>query len=260
MIGVDGLVGRLEAYFDAVPRTAADAEMIGPFTLFVGRAAWAYYARPRLGLVDGVRRDDVTALLARQHELDVPTEIEWQPAVTPSLADAAAAAGMVVHEFRLLVHAPDSVHPSVGWRPEPGIRLVGATDDLAPLLAAQQQGFGAPATVDPAAVDTLRARMEAGLTRVVAGYAGVPDRPVCVGMHNPVGEVSEVVGVSTVPSARRQGWAGKVSEALAADAYALGVRTVFLSAATDEVARVYRRVGFMDVGTVCAAELPAQRT
>jgi predicted GNAT family acetyltransferase len=75
-------------------------------------------------------------------------------------------------------------------------------------------------------------------------------------MHNPVGEVSEVVGVSTVPSARRQGWAARVSEALVADAYALGVRTVFLSAAGDDVARIYRRVGFVDIGTVCAAELP----
>ena len=37
----------------------------------------------------------------------------------------------------------------------------------------------------------------------------------------------------------------------------LGIRTVFLSAEGDDVARIYRRVGFTDVGTVCAAELPS---
>lgn len=256
MIADDGLTTRIEAYYDAAPRTGADAETQGPFTLFIGRGAWAYYARPRLGLVGDVSRDDVLALLARQRELDVPTEIEWQPSVTPSLTDAARAAGMVVHEFRLMVHADDA-NPSAEPDPASAARLVRATDDLAELLSAQQQGFGASETVDEAAVRTLRARMEAGVTRVAAGYPAGAGRPVCVGMHNPVGEVSELVGVSTVPSARRQGWAARVSKALVADALALGVRTVLLSAAGDDVARVYRRAGFVDIGIVCAAELPA---
>ena len=250
----DGLTSRIEAYYDAAPRTAADPEAVGPFTLFVGRGSWGYYARPRLGLVETVGRDDVLALLARQRELDVPTEIEWQPAVTPSLAAAATAAGMVVHEFRLMVHGDEAHQPRVPGS-ESRVRLVDATDDLVELLSTQQLGFGASESVDPGSVDTLRTRIEAGTTRVAAAYANAAGRPVCVGMHNPVGEVSEVVGVSTVPAARRQGWAARVSEALVADAYALGVRTVFLSAADDAVARVYRRVGFADIGTVCAAEL-----
>jgi predicted GNAT family acetyltransferase len=77
---------------------------------------------------------------------------------------------------------------------------------------------------------------------------------VCVGAHQPVGEVSEVVGVATLPAFRRQGWAGAVTHALVADARERGVRTVFLSAADDAVARVYQRVGFGDIGEVCAAE------
>lgn len=260
MIEDDGLASLIETYYDAAPRTGADTETVGPFTLFVGRGAWAYYARPRLGLVEDVGRDDVLALLARQRELDVPTEIEWQPAVTPSLAEAARAAGMVVHEFRLMVHVLDAADPPAEPDPASGVRLVDVADDLVELLSAQQRGFGVREPVDPQAVQTLRARMEAGLTRVAAGHAASADRPVCVGMHNPVGRVSEVVGVSTVPSARRQGWAARVSQALVADAYAQGVRTVFLSAAGDDVARVYRRVGFVDLGTVCAAEPLAEQT
>ena len=36
-------------------------------------------------------------------------------------------------------------------------------------------------------------------------------------------------------------------------AQSAGVRTVFLSAGSEDVARVYRGVGFTDVGTACAA-------
>jgi ribosomal protein S18 acetylase RimI-like enzyme len=244
----DGLTRTIERYYDAAPRSDADAEPVGPFTLFVGRGGWAYYARPRLGLRDEVRRGDVRALLARQRELDVPAEIEWQPAVTPSLADAARGAGMVVHEFRVLVHAG----PAAGLPAD--VRLVDPADDIEAVLSAQQQGFGGLAEVEAAAVRTLRTRMAAGLTRVAVGFAH--GCPVCVGMHSPVGNVTEVVGVSTLSSARRQGWAGRVTTALLADAYAHGVETVFLSAADDAVARVYRRVGFADAGGVCAAELP----
>jgi hypothetical protein len=39
----------IDAYCDAAPRSAARAEDHGPFTLFVGRGPWPYYARPRLG-------------------------------------------------------------------------------------------------------------------------------------------------------------------------------------------------------------------
>ncbi len=39
----------IEAYYDAVPRSAARTEECGPFTLFVGTGPWPYYARPRLG-------------------------------------------------------------------------------------------------------------------------------------------------------------------------------------------------------------------
>ena len=39
-----GLAWRLERYLDAAPRSAARAEPVGPFTLFVGTGPWPYYA------------------------------------------------------------------------------------------------------------------------------------------------------------------------------------------------------------------------
>jgi ribosomal protein S18 acetylase RimI-like enzyme len=241
-----GLIDAIEAYYDAAPRTAAHAESVGPFTLFVGTGAWGYYARPTLGLRRTITPEDVAALRARQRELDMGQEIEWQPSVTPGLADACAAAGMRVHSFRLLVH--DRSLP----QQRTGVRIVGPEDDLAAWVSVQQQGFGASAEVDAATVDHLAARLGTGASRMAAAF--VDGRPVCVGVHQPVGDVTEVVGVATLPTARRQGWAGAVTHALVADARGLGVSIVFLSAADDAVARVYERVGFRDVGQVCAAE------
>src|SRR5437879_11886850 len=44
------LLSELEAYYDAVPRTACRVEQLGPFTLFINRGpGWPYYARPTLG-------------------------------------------------------------------------------------------------------------------------------------------------------------------------------------------------------------------
>ena len=46
----DDLLARLERYYDEAPRANADTEEHGPFTVFVSRGGWPYYARPRLGL------------------------------------------------------------------------------------------------------------------------------------------------------------------------------------------------------------------
>lgn len=269
-----GLITSIEAYYDAAPRAAAQAETVGPFTLFVGRGAWGYYARPTLGLgqdmraqdqVADVSADDVAALLARQRELDVAQEIEWQPSVTPSLEAACLAAGMTVHRYRLLVHdgsrpgreqpeAPRSEAPQSGADAgaADAVRMARPDDDLRAWLSVQQQGFGRPAEVDTGTVEHLAGRVEAGTSRIAAAF--VDSRPVCVGVHQPVASVSEVVGVATLPEFRRRGWAGTLTTTLVDDAAALDVRTVFLSAADDAVACVYRRVGFRDVGMVCAAE------
>ena len=75
--------------------------------------------------------------------------------------------------------------------------------------------------------------------------------PAATGMHQPVDGVTEVVGVATLPAVRRQGLGGAVTGALVEDALARGVSTVFLSAGSDEIARVYARLGFRRVATAC---------
>ncbi|WP_329087600.1 GNAT family N-acetyltransferase [Streptosporangium sp. NBC_01469] len=77
---------------------------------------------------------------------------------------------------------------------------------------------------------------------------------LCAGQHNQVGEVSEIVGVGTLPAARRRGLALAVTAVLIADARSRGVKTVFLSAGDEDVARIYARLGFRRVGTALIAE------
>ncbi|MEV7064572.1 GNAT family N-acetyltransferase [Streptomyces collinus] len=74
------------------------------------------------------------------------------------------------------------------------------------------------------------------------------------GQHQPLAGVSEIVGVGTLPAARRRGLACAVTAALGADARSRGAATVFLSAGDDDVARVYARLGFRRVGTALIAE------
>jgi predicted GNAT family acetyltransferase len=103
-------------------------------------------------------------------------------------------------------------------------------------------------------VDHLRDRDRRGLTitAVAESEAGV----LAVGSYQPVGETAEVLGVATLPEARRRGLAGAVTALLARHALERGVRNLLLSAQDDDVARVYERVGFRRVGSTHAAERP----
>jgi N-acetylglutamate synthase-like GNAT family acetyltransferase len=258
------LLAVLEAYYDAVPRAAARVEEIGPFALFVNDGpGWPYYARPRRGEV-AFDADDVRRVRARQRALGVPESVEWVAETTPGLRAAVLAGGLAVTDHPLMV-----LGELAPCAPPPGVdlRLVTAADDLALLGAVARVGFAAPGTSvgtatiedavraaaarDPLDVAFERERIRVG--RTVMAVALADGAPIAVGGHQPVGSVAEVVGVATLPSQRRSGVGAALTGLLAADARARGVRTVFLSAGDDAVARVYGRVGFARVGTACVA-------
>ena len=69
---------------------------------------------------------------------------------------------------------------------------------------------------------------------------------------------SEIVGIGTVPAARRMGLGAAVTARLAVDALDLGADLVLLTAGDDDVARIYESLGFVRVGSCGAASLPAQ--
>jgi predicted GNAT family acetyltransferase len=127
---------------------------------------------------------------------------------------------------------------------------------------------GGRADVREAPLDTsaeARARTAALRERIASGrsvlmVAVEAGEPVAVGTHAPVvvdgSEVSEIVGVATLPRLRGRGLGAGLASALVAHARETA-ETVFLTAGDDDVARIYERVGFAQVGTTGVAETPA---
>jgi ribosomal protein S18 acetylase RimI-like enzyme len=238
-----------------VPRSAARVEEVGPFTLFVGTGAWPYYARPRLGLQEECTAADVEAVRRRQRELNVPETFEWVDETTPSLRPLMDAE---------ILDAPLMVLDRAAWRmPDISatVRILEPGDDLATARAVQDVAFthggtaaGPEGIAERDAVDRrdmrfVRGRIEQGLS--VMAVAEVAGQAVAAGMHQPVGGVTEIVGVATLPAVRRQGLGGAVTGALVEHALANGAQTVFLSAGSEDIARVYARIGFRRIGTAC---------
>lgn len=261
------MIGRIERYLDAVPRAHADVDAIGPFTLFRSRLAHPFYARPSLGWAPGyVTAADVAALRVRQRDLGLPETLEWLAEIAPDLSTAGRDAGLRVSEHPLLVHHdPLAVPVPDGLR----IRRIDNPDD--PVVPSAQVvarlAFASPGTAvsdvgpaerdaaveqrAPEASEDLRQLIRDGHSVLVV--AEDEHGVLCSGGHNPVGGVTEIVGVGTVPSARRRGLGAAVTDTLVADAIRRGIEVIFLSADDDPVARVYERVGFRRVGTACVA-------
>jgi ribosomal protein S18 acetylase RimI-like enzyme len=262
----ESLLQRIERYYDAAPRTAARVERIGPFEVFIKvGSGLSYYARPSLGAKE-FAAGDVERVRARQRELDVPESFEWVAETSPRLRAAVEAGGLHVHAHPLQV-----LEGAVSAGASPAgidLRLATIDDDLRRIGAVAGLAFAAPGTsvgtegiaeleaaVQRRAADSVefeRKRLQSGLT--VSAVAFLNGEPVGVGSHQPVGSVSEIVGVGTLPAYRRQGIAAALTALLVDDALRRGVTTVFLSAGDDTIARVYERVGFKRIGTACIGE------
>jgi predicted GNAT family acetyltransferase len=259
------MLDRIERYYDAVPRAAARVETIGPFTLFVKQGAgWPYYARPSLGATT-FHAADVERVRARQRELGVPEAFEWVAETTPAVAAAIEAGELSIHQHPLMVLEQPAPRASTAiegievrkLRQNDNLGRIGAVGRLAfeaSGTAIGSVGIEALGTV-PASSDALefeRERLRSGLTVTVAAFTASGD-PIAIGSHQPVGGVSEVVGVGTLPAFRRRGLAEAITAMLIEDALAQ-VQTVFLSAGDADVARIYERLGFRRLGTACLAE------
>jgi predicted N-acetyltransferase YhbS len=212
--------------------------------------------------------------VALQEAAGLPAALEWVQERSPGTAAVAASAGMAVDEMPLLV-AADPVELLL----PAGVRLyvVGAEDPELPryqrVAAIAFAHPGGRVDVREAPLDTspdaearaavLRERIATG--RTVMMVAVENGEPVAVGSHQPVDvdgtEVSEVVGVATLPRLRARGLGAGLASALVAHARETA-DLVFLVAGDDDVARVYERVGFARLattGTAAAADVSRAR-
>ena len=262
------VIERIDAFCDAVPRHRARADEYGPLILFVPTGpGWPYYARPRRGSRPPVTAADVRAIRARQRELIIPESFEWIEQTAPEMAAAAGSAGLEVRAHPLMVLAGSAPVPSL----PPGVTVrIAAPEDaeLDRIWAVPAVAFGHPGTAageagpaerdkiaadhDGGTIAMLRERLQSGYSVLAAAFG--PAGPLAAGSCQAVDGVAEITGVGVLPSSRRQGLGAAVTALLARDALDRGVKTVFLSATDDTVARIYARIGFREVGTAMIAE------
>lgn len=265
---------RLERYYDAVPRSRSVIEEVGPFTLFVAKHGWPYYARPRFGGTDEFTVDAVRGLLDRQSELGVPQSIEWMHEMTPGLLDVARSTGMAVDVCPLLVLDGEPR----GSAPDAHMLTAEDVDAVTLASAAVSVGFGNPGTaigraglperdtaaaehpalLDPATIGGLHS---GHLGRAAAYDPDAPELgPVGGGSFAAVDGVAELTGIAVLPAYRRRGLAAQITKVLADAARAHGGGTTFFcSAQSDDVARVYEGIGFRRVATACIATVSVER-
>ena len=273
-----GLLDRIERYFSLAPLADAQVHPVGALQVPVGSPEWPYAARPLPGREGDVTVEDVQAAVALQERSGLPASLEWLGDRCRGLAAVARSAGLVVDELPLLV-ADDPVE--VLLPSEVRLYLVGADDPRLGLyqrLSALAFATPGPAVAVPAGAgrgtpdvalgdpgpaevpptELLRERVASG--RTVMMVAVDDGQPVAIGSHQPVAvdgeEISEVVGVATLPRYRGRGLGAGLTSALVEHARQTA-DLVFLSAGDDDVARVYERAGFARVATSCVAERPA---
>ena len=252
----DALLADIERYYDAVPRPVAEAEDVGPFTLFVVEegTGWQFYARPRLGGQDEFTADDVRRVLERQVERGVPRAIEWVHETTPSLLAAVreATAGLEGVELQEcpLLHLPTDVDVADDDR----VRVLGPDDpDLATVTSVIHAGFEESDEVTDRPVGRRPDLVREGILVIAAAY--VDGQVAGGGSSAPRGDGAELMGIAVPPRFRRQGLGAGITRGLVRAVRERGARTVLLSAASDGAASIYRQVGFVDVGTACILEV-----
>lgn len=266
---------RLEQFYDAVPRDAARTEEIGGLVLFVRDAAGGYpfYARPRLDASDQPSAADVAAVRERQRELGLPEALEWVHETTPGLLAVARSAGLAVLEAPLMVLDPAALPDPTGLSDVP-VRLLdpaapGFAADLATRRAVEAIGFSSPGTgrgdagpaereaalglLPPEVVTAEGFRAKTG-SRLFALAEAPGEGALASGTAMRAGDVAEIAGVATLPAARHRGLAAAVTATLARRLLDAGTGLVFLSAGSEDIARVYVRAGFRRIGTACIAE------
>lgn len=258
MAGVDDLLRRIDLFCDAVPRSRASVADVGPLRLFVRTVpGGAYYARPVPG-AGAIEADDVERMRSLMRLRSVPEAFEWVHAAAPTMEAAVGAVGSVqVCPLLVLDGEPAPAPLPPGYT----LRLVGPLD--ADLVDAEHlvrsvaaAAFGAARPGRPEAADVVRLRDDLAAGLLARALVTGPHGPVAAGAAQRAGDVVEVVGIATLPEARRRGLAAAVTGALSAAARAAGAELVFLSAADDQAARVYERVAFRRIGTCGIAELP----
>ncbi len=184
---------------------------------------------------------------------------EFVEEYAPELPAALRTAGFEEEgRYQLMVCTPASYRPAPAV---PGLQIAllagdSPAEDIRAYVEVQHRAYdddlAGPVSDERVAEFRQRGR-EAGHA-YLARLDGVP---ACVGAYmSPVGGLTEIAGIGTLPEFRRRGLASALSARAAEAAFAAGVGIAFLTAADACAGRVYERIGFRRYATGLAYAVP----
>jgi GNAT superfamily N-acetyltransferase len=248
---MSGLLERLARAVIANASAGRETASVGPFVALVDRvsaSAWASLAVPAPGAPDGT--DWKMALPVLETHFSTrgrALRFEFFENLFPALGPVLEQAGWpLASRDPLFACSPSELVPAASV---PGLSLepvdAGSPDELVDLfLRVQHASFEPekPREPTPGDREQLRSRMRLGVIRcLLAWLDGVP---AGAGSCLPAAGVAEVAGIGTLTRFRGRGIGSAVTARLAADLFATGTDTAWLTAGSDAAARIYRRLGF----------------
>ncbi len=245
-------VDRIQEYLRENARGVHIAIEAPPFTVFINFALLhqpadpkAIFAIPHAPTAEGWPLDDLCATFTRHK--GVP-RVRFVDTVAPSLIPALAAAGFSeVSRFPVMQCVP---HALSAPPPPQGYQLLICSSE-SPLeevlegISVNLRGFQSSVVLDHEFAEDFRSTLvdaRAFMAREASGEG------VAVGMYSEMrGGVTELVGITTLPTHRGRGYGSLLTVDMARAAFDAGAEIVFLVAASAIAERLYRRIGF----TVC---------
>jgi GNAT superfamily N-acetyltransferase len=224
-----------------------ETERIGPFLATFTESSDNPYLNYAVPDDDAApTAEDVAALTAAFERRSRKPRLEYVPSVAPAVEPALLAGGFRVEgRLPLMLCTPDTVREVPA---PPGIEVIvpGADDELAGVVSVAKEAYEGDLSPPTEKEVAGRKRLLAGggcvvlardeQTRDAAG-SGICDVARA--------GVTELAAVAVRPAFRRRGIAGAVTSRLAREAFAAGVKVVWLTPEHDQAERIYSRAGFV---------------
>lgn len=189
----------------------------------------------------------IAGLVAAFAARGLPPRVELATLAWRSLPAALLASGFIpIEETPLLVCRPGRPAPRRPPAPSVDVRWVGPGDDLAFVASLMKQGFELRGGADNAEAAAALAAAIAGPLRVAIAQMGTI--PAGSGCSTPLGEVTELSSVSTLPNLRQRGVASKLVGFLLDAHFAAGGTLAWACATDVRAAGLLFGVGFEDAG------------
>lgn len=256
-------INRLQSYLRIVAQLQYQVVSIPPFSLFFHyRETFKFFNyaipdRPDVEVANDLAMP-LGLLRAEFRQRDRLPRFEFIDDYTPSLAAILAANGFIEESrLHLMVCTPESYR---AVDPPPGVEVVrltkeAALGDIRDYAMTQQLGFEPDNSKIPPDNQLELKRQE--LDRSRSYLARKDGQAACAGLYTfPFDGLSEVAGIATRESFRRQGIGAYLTSVLVGDAFKDNVDMAFLSAADARAGRVYERIGFYSFATMLAYSDP----